>query len=95
MGDLDAAEVAHPGAERDEVVFGDDRDVDLGAGLGVLVTVVGLDQHGLVGVEVEPLDAPLPTAMQVGGTRVRNLEDAGVVGGPDERAVARYEAILD
>ncbi len=69
--------------ERRERVFGDDRDVGLGARLGVLVgVVVRLEDRDVID-RVEPVDAVLPALVQVHRARMRDREDARVVDGAD------------
>jgi hypothetical protein len=54
-------------------------------GLGPLVGVRA-GQQGVVLVEVEVLDPPLPALVQVDRPRMGDVEDAGLLGGADEAA---------
>ena len=63
-------------------LVGDDRDLGLGARLGVLVVVVGRE-HGNVVAEVESLHAVLLALVEVDRARVRDAEDARLVDGAD------------
>ena len=75
--DLDRAEVrgtARPTAT--DCSVGDDRDVGLLAGLGVLVGVVGRLEHGHVVLDVEVAHPVLAALVQVDRAGVRDVEDA-------------------
>ena len=71
---VDRAEVRDAGARRRRRLGGDDRDVGLLAGLGVLVGVVGGIEHGHLVLDVEVAHAVLTALVQVDRAGVRDVE---------------------
>ena len=72
-----------------------DGDVDVVAGLGVLVDV-DRSQEGVGVVEVEVLDPVLAALVEVDGSGVGDVEDPGAVDRPHQPArFGLVEAVLD
>ncbi len=86
LDDLDGTEVQAGGADGDGFLGLEDRHVEVGAGLRVLVGVVGRGPRGAV-VEVESLHAVLPPLMEVHRAGMDEREGARLVDRADERGV--------
>ena len=89
------AEVRDPGTRRHRLLGGEDRDVGLLAGLGVLVGVVGGIEHGHLVLDVELAHPVLTTLVQVDRAGVGDVQGARRVDRAHQAAVGVDELALD